>query len=44
MKNENIQRFADNGYNPIHLFGNWYLIRHKSKNYCKISYYKLRKF
>lgn len=36
-----VKRFKDNGYNPIHLFGNWYLVRHKSMNYTKFSYYKL---
>ena len=35
-----VKRFKDNGYNPIHLFGTWYLVRHKSKNYTKISYYR----
>lgn len=36
-----VKRFKDNGYNPIHLFGTWYLVRHKSMNYTKFSYYKL---
>jgi hypothetical protein len=36
-----VKRFKDNGYNPIHIFGDWFLVRHKSKNYTKISYYKL---
>lgn len=35
-----VKRFKDNGYNPIHIFGTWYWVRHKSKNYTKISYYK----
>lgn len=35
-----VKRFKDNGYNPIYLFGTWYLVRHKSKNYTKISYYR----
>lgn len=37
-----VKRLKDYGYNPIHLFGTWYLVRHKSKNYTKISYYKLK--
>ena len=38
---ERIKRFADYGYNPIHICGNWYLIRDKSRNYCKVSLYRL---
>ena len=38
---ERIKRFADYGYNPIHICGNWYFIRHKSRNYCKVSFYEL---
>lgn len=36
---QRVKRFKDFGYNPIHLFGSWYLIRHKSRNYCKVSFY-----
>ena len=30
------------GYNPIHLFGNVYLVRHKSCICSKIPFYKIR--
>lgn len=36
-----LKRYEDNGYNPIHIFDDWYLIRNTSKNYSNISYYKL---
>lgn len=38
---QRVKRFEDGGYNPIHLFGSWYLVRHKSKRYCKVSFYVL---
>lgn len=37
-----VERYNKNGYKTIHLFGNWYFVRNKSKNYTKISYYKLK--
>ena len=30
------------GYNPIHLFGNVYLVRHESTVYSKIPFYKIK--
>lgn len=30
-----IERLRANGYNPIHLLGNWYLIRKWSTNYFR---------
>lgn len=38
---QRIKRFKDGGYNPIHICGNWYFIRRRSRNYCKISIYEL---
>jgi hypothetical protein len=39
-----IQRLKDHGYNPIHLFGRWYLGREWSKNcrrwYARIPLYR----
>lgn len=37
--NDRVKRLADYGYNPIHLFGDWWLARNKSRNYCRFSYY-----
>ena len=37
-----VKRLKDYGFNPIHLFGTWYLVRHQSKDYTKISYYKIK--
>lgn len=31
------------GYNPIHLFGDYYLLRNYSKNHCKFSFYTIAK-
>lgn len=36
-----IQRFKEHGYNPMHLWGNWYLIRNYSKKDTKFSRYIL---
>lgn len=36
-----LKRFRKNGYNPVHIFGDWYFVRHKSRNYTKVSYYIL---
>ncbi len=30
------------GYNPIHLFGNVYLVRHESIVHSKIPFYKIK--
>lgn len=30
------------GFNPIHLFGNVYLVRHESTVYSKIPFYKIK--
>jgi len=38
-----IERLKEHGYNPIHLFGNWYLVRRKSIHYRAFSTYKLVK-
>lgn len=37
--NDRVKRLADYGYNPIHLFGDLWLARNKSRNYCRFSYY-----
>lgn len=34
-----INRLKENGYNPIHLFKNFYLVRNYSKKYKKYSLY-----
>lgn len=34
-----IERLKEYGYNPIHLFGRLYLVRHWSKRYTKVSWY-----
>ena len=34
-----INRLKKNGYNPIHLFNNFYLVRNYSKNFKKYSFY-----
>lgn len=34
-----INRLKENGYNPIHLFKNFYLVRNYSKKYKKYSFY-----
>lgn len=39
--NARVKRFADYGYNPIHLFGGFWLVRNRSKNFCKISWYRI---
>ena len=45
MDKYRIERLKVNGYNPIHLFGRWYLCRKYSKFYkgwiAKIPIYKL---
>lgn len=38
-----LQEWIDGGFNPIHLLGDYYLLRHRSKKYCKFSYYTLNK-
>jgi hypothetical protein len=38
-----LQEWVDYGYNPIHLFKDYYLIRLRSKNYCKFSFYTIAK-
>lgn len=40
-KTERIERLERFGFNPIHICGNFYLARNKSKNYCKFSFYKI---
>lgn len=40
---EAVKRLKDNGYNPIHIFGTLYLVRHTSKNYSRVSCYRFRK-
>ena len=30
------------GFNPIHLFGNIYLVRHISTVHSKVSFYKIK--
>lgn len=30
------------GFNPIHLFGDMYLVRHESIVYSKIPFYKIK--
>ena len=32
------------GYNPIHIIGNWYLVRYESTKFAKWSWYYLEKF
>ena len=39
--NARVKRFADYGYNPIHLFGDFWLVRNRSRNFCKISWYRI---
>lgn len=39
IDSKHLKRFKDNGYNPIHVVGQWYLVRHESKKYAKFSYY-----
>lgn len=38
----NVQRAK--GRNPIHLFGNVYLVRHESTQFSKIPFYKIKIF
>lgn len=38
--NERVKRLKDCGFNPIHLFGCWYLCRNKSSMYKKYSFYR----
>lgn len=40
---ERVKRLKEGGYNPIHLLGNFYLVRNKSKRYCKFSFYGIMK-
>lgn len=41
---DQIDAFEYWGYNPIHIVGNWYLVRFKSTKYAKYSWYYLKKF
>ena len=41
---ESVKRLKENGYNPIHIFGALYLVRHTSKNYSRVSYYRPRRY
>lgn len=41
---EGVERLKENGYNPIRLFGTWYLVRNKSKNNTKVSFYKIKNY
>ena len=41
--NSSVKRFKDNGYNPIRFCGDYYFIRHFSKNHKRFSTYRLRK-
>lgn len=42
-KHRHLQQWIDHGFNPIHLFKDYYLLRYYSKNYCKFSFYSLAK-
>lgn len=42
-KQQIINRFKDNGYTVIHLFGDYYLVRNYSTYYTKFSFYGLCK-
>ena len=35
---ERVNRLKEGGYNPIHLLGNLYLVRNKSKRYCYMDW------
>lgn len=41
---EGVKRLKENGYNPIHIFGSLYLVRHTSKNYSRLSYYRPKRY
>ena len=41
---ERIERLRWSGFNPIHLFGNVYLIRHRSTRFSDLPFYKIEIF
>lgn len=40
-KAERVELFEKFGFNPIHICGNFYLARNKSRKYCNFSFYKI---
>ena len=42
-KTKRIWRLKNGGYNPMHLFKNYYLVRNYSKKYKKFSLYGIMK-
>lgn len=41
---ERVERLRWGGFNPIHLFGNVYLVRCNSTRYSDFSFYKIEIF
>lgn len=41
-KQKKINLLWSQGFNPIHLFGNVYLVRHESIQFSKMPFYKIR--
>lgn len=42
-KQKKINVLCAKGFNPIHLFGDIYLIRHESTQFSKIPFYLIKK-
>ena len=36
---EQVEFYRYYGFNPIHIFGNLYLVRYESTHFCKFSWY-----
>lgn len=41
-KQRKIHMLWAQGFNPIHLFGNVYLVRYESTTYSKVPFYKIQ--
>ena len=41
---ERVERLRWGGFNPIHLFGNVYLVRYQSTRFSDIPFYKIEIF
>jgi hypothetical protein len=42
FKQRTVNLLRAQGFNPIHLFGDVYLVRHESIIYSKIPFYKIK--